>query len=132
MLNQKDDAEFDELIKDIEKMRFLMISKDNRSLDYKKLVKDYQSESFEAVMTSRHEGKNFDVYLKEKNGHANGMIVLINDSTNLYVLDILGSIALSKIGKLYNAIDDNADIAKKIEAFTGRGDGSNKKDHSGH
>ena len=34
MLNQSDDKEFDELIKDIEKMKFLMIEK-KKDFDYK-------------------------------------------------------------------------------------------------
>lgn len=125
MLNQQEDIEFDELIKDIEKMRFLLIKKaesgfDNQ--DFKKLVADYKAEAFEEVMTSRHQGKNFDVYLKEKDGKTNGMLVLINDVQNLYVLDILGRIALDKVTQLYNTLDESADIGKKIKAFTSNDD----------
>ena len=124
MLNQSEDQEFDDLIKDIEKMRFLMIKKNEANFgsnDLKKLVADYKSESFEEAMTSRHEGKNFDVFLKQKNGRTNGMLVLVNDSTNLYVLDILGSIALNKITKLYSTIDQSTDIGSKIKSFMGEG-----------
>ena len=123
MLNQNEDKEFDELIKDIEKMRFLMIRKDAESFsdnDFRELITDYKKEAFEEAMTSRHQGKNFDVFVKEKNGRTNGMLVLVNDSTNLYVLDILGSIALNKITKLYSTIDESTDIGNKIKAFTGR------------
>ena len=61
MINQKNDQEFDALIKDIEKMKFLMIQKEDFGKDdYKKLISDYKSESFEEMMTSRHDGKNFD------------------------------------------------------------------------
>jgi hypothetical protein len=125
MLNQQEDKEFDELIKDIEKMRFLMIKKSESGFggnEYKKLVSEYKAEAFQEIMTSRHEGKNFDVYLKEKNGKTNGMLVLVNDSESLYVLDILGSIALEKVTKLYNTLDENTDISKKIKAFTGDDD----------
>jgi hypothetical protein len=125
MLNQNEDREFDELIKDIEKMKFLMIDKKDNSFgatDYKKLVSNYKSEAFQEIMTSRYEGKNFDVYLKEKDGQTKGMLVLINDSTNLYVLDILGRIALDKVTKLYETLDESADIGRKIKAFAGHGD----------
>lgn len=125
MLNQSEDPEFDELIRDIEKMRFLMISKSAKnfqSQDYKKLVSDYKAETFEEVMTSRHEGKNFDIYVREKDGKTKGMLVLINDEKNLMVLDILGSIALNKVTKLYNTLDGSSDIGKKIKAFAGHGD----------
>lgn len=129
MLNQTDDKEFDELIKDIEKMRFLLIRKNEskfRETDYKKLVSDYKAERFEEIMTSRHDGKNFDVYLKEKEGTTKGMLVLINDEDNLYVLDILGKIALDKITSLYETLDESTDIGSKIKHFTG-GDDADKK-----
>ncbi|MEO5603688.1 MAG: DUF4252 domain-containing protein [Cyclobacteriaceae bacterium] len=132
MLNQSEDKEFDEIIKDIEKMRFLMIDKkgsDFGSNDYKKLLTDYKSESYEEIMTSRYEGKNFDVYMKEKDGKTKGMLVLINDSTNLYVLDILGRIALDKVTKLYSTLDKSSDIGKKIKAFTGDDDDDDNENH---
>lgn len=120
MLNQSEDAEFDDLIKDIEKMRFLMIQKDEAfgAMQYKSLVSEYKSESYEEIMSSRYQGRNFDVFLKEKNGKTQGMVVAVNDSTNLYVLDILGSIQLDKVTKLFSTIDESTDIGKKIKAFT--------------
>jgi hypothetical protein len=123
MINQNGDREFDQLIEDIEKMRFLMIRKTESNFDnnaFRKLVADYQAEAFEPVMTSRHDGKNFDVYLKESRGKTEGMLVLINDAENLYVLDILGRIALDKVTRLYSAIDGSTDIGSKIKAFAGR------------
>ncbi|MEX2233292.1 MAG: DUF4252 domain-containing protein [Cyclobacteriaceae bacterium] len=120
MLNQTDDKEFDKLIEDIEKMRFLMIKKEETNFgnaEFNKLVSDYKAEAFQGIMTSRHEGKNFDVYLKEQGGKTEGMLVLINDAKNLYVLDILGAIALDKVTSLYNALDKSTDISSKIKAF---------------
>jgi hypothetical protein len=116
MLNQKEDPGFDELIKDIEKMKFLVINKAQNfgSSDYKKLISSYKAEAFEEIMTSRIDGKNFDVFLKENSGKTQGMIVTVNDSTTLYVLDIVGSIALNKISSLFNTIDGSSDIAEKI------------------
>src|SRR5688500_9414885 len=91
MLNQTDDKAFDELIKDIEKMKFLMIDKAQSftGADYKKLVSGYKGEAFEEIMTSRFQGKNFGVFLKESGGKTKGMVVLVNDSSSLYVLDIV-------------------------------------------
>ena len=116
MINQTDDKEFDELIKDIKKMKFLMIKKEEFGKDdYKKLISDYKSESFEEMMTSRHDGKNFDVYMKE--GNSKGMIVAVNDSENLYVLDIVGSIPLNKVTTLFKEIDESTEIGKRIQEF---------------
>ena len=133
MLNQKEDKEFDELIKDIEKMKLLMIKKDQGSFskaDYMDLVKDYKAESFEEIMTSRHEGKSFDIFIREKDNKTKAMLVLINDDTNLFVLDILGSIALNKVTELYNTLDESADIGKRIKSFTGdeKDEEDNKKE----
>jgi hypothetical protein len=80
------------------------------------LVSDYKSESFEEMMTSRHDGKNFDVYMKE--GTSKGMIVTVNDAENLYVLDIVGSIPLNKVTELFSTIDESTEIGKKIQDFT--------------
>jgi hypothetical protein len=131
MLNQGGDEAFDELIKDIEKMKFLMISKNADKFDastYKKVVSDYKSESFEEIMTSRYEGKNFDIFVKEKDNKTKSMLVLVNDDKNLYVLDIVGSIALNKVTELYKTIDSSSDIGKRIKAFTGDHDSDDDKE----
>ncbi len=130
MLNQKEDKDFDELIKDIEKMRFLMIDKANSKFgkeDYKKLLAGYQGEDYEEMMTGRYDGRNFDVYLKEKNGDVKGTIILANDSTSLIILDILGKIALNKAPDLFKAIDGSTDIGKKIESFMGKDEDKEKE-----
>jgi hypothetical protein len=123
MLNQTDDKEFDALIKDIEKLKFLMIDKSKlAAVEYKKLVSSYKSEAFEEIMTSRFDGKNFDVFLKEENGKTKGMIVTVNDEKNLMVLDIVGSIALDKVTKFVSKLDETTDIGKKIKDFTTKKD----------
>ena len=106
-----------------------MINKTNTfgNADYKKLVTDYKGESFEEIMTSRYQGKNFDVFLKENGGKTKGMVVLVNDSSSLYVLDIIGSIALDKVTSLYSTLDKSADIGKKIKNFTNRNDDKAKR-----
>jgi hypothetical protein len=79
-------------------------------------------------MTSRHEGKNFDVYLKDKKGDPLGTVVLVNDSSSLYVLDILGTIDVSKVSKLVSAIDQSSDIGQKIKSFLNK----DEKSKHGH
>jgi Domain of unknown function (DUF4252) len=132
MLNQSEDPGFDELIKDIEKMRFLMIDKTKSTSfskeDYKKLLTSYQGEEYEEMMTGRYEGRDFNVYIKEKNGDIKGTVILANDSTSLMVLDILGKIALDKAPELFKAIDGSTDIGKKIKSFTEKDDDKDKDD----
>jgi hypothetical protein len=45
------------------------------------------------------------------------MIVTVNDDENLYVLDIVGSIPLNKVTKLFSTIDSSSEIGKKIQDF---------------
>lgn len=135
MINQSESKEFDELIKDIEKMKFLMIDKKEafNASDYQQLKKAYRAETFEEVMTTRYQGRNLDVLLKEKSGKTQGMVVLVNDSTSLYVLDIVGRIALDKVPELYKAVDQSADIGNKIKNFSERNakrkEGDKEGDH---
>lgn len=130
MLNQTDSKEFDELIKDIEKMKFLMIDKTKEkfsSADYKKLLSGYKGESYEEMVTSRFQGKNFGVYIKEKSGDVKGTVILASDSTNLYVLDIVGKIAINKATDLFKTIDESTDIGGKIKDFMSHDDKKKKE-----
>lgn len=123
MLNQDEDKEFDELIKDIEKMKFIMINKEGgqaNAAEIKKLSADYKAENFEEMMTARHEGKNFDIFLKEKSGKASGVIIMVNDSTRLFVMDIVGSIQLNKVTNFFNSLDRNSELGRKIKAFSSK------------
>jgi hypothetical protein len=86
--------------------------------DYQKLVSGYKSESFEEIMSSRIEGRNFDVFLKEVKGKTKGMVIAVNDAEKLFVLDIVGSIALDKVSKFVSTLDENTEIADKIRSFT--------------
>jgi hypothetical protein len=129
MLNQKEDKDFDELIKDIEKMRFLMIDKESSfsAAEYQKFLVGYRSERYEEMLTSRVNGKNIDVYIREEGGDVKGTVILVNDSSSLYVLDILGKVALNKAASLFNTLDESTDIGKKIKDFTGGSDKEAKK-----
>ena len=131
MLNQTDSKEFDELIKDIEKMKFLMIDKVKgkfSNTDYKKLLSGYKGESYEEMMTSRFQGKNFGVYIKEQSGSVKGTVILASDSSNLYVLDIVGKIAINKATDLFKTIDSSTDIGGKIKDFIDKDDKKKKKE----
>ena len=134
MLNQKEDPAFDEMIKDIEKMKFLMVNKDSKTfstMDYKNLIKGYTSESYENVMSARSEGKNFDVYVKEESNRVKGTIILVNDSSQLYVLDVVGRVNPQQVTKFFSTLDENSDIAGRIKGFMGDADENRKKEKKG-
>ncbi|MBX2914794.1 MAG: DUF4252 domain-containing protein [Cyclobacteriaceae bacterium] len=132
MLNQKDDPAFDELIKDIEKMRFMMINKAESKFtdaDYKKLLDSYKSESYEEMMSGRAAGRAFTVYLRESNGHVKGTVILAKDDESVMVLDILGKIAINKVPEFFNAIDNSTDIGGKIKDFMSDDDKKKEKEN---
>ncbi len=130
MLNQKDDKDFDELIKDIEKMRFVMIDKAKskfEKLEYTSLKGAYKAEAYEEVMTGRFEGRNFDVFVKEVNGSVKGTVIVASDSSSLYVLDILGKVALNKATSLFNTLDSSTDIGKRVKDFVSSDEDKKKR-----
>ena len=133
MLNQTDNKDFDELIKDIEKMKFLMIDKAKSNFDdadYKKLKSGYGSEQYEEMMTSRFQGKYFDVYIKQNDGHVKGTVIMASDSANLYVLDIIGRVALDKATSLFSTLNQSTDIGQRVKDFVSSDDKSkDKKKH---
>lgn len=126
MINQSEDPEFDEAIRDIEKMKLLLIAKDD-GFDFKNVVSQYTSEDFEEILTSRHEGRNFDIFLKEKNGKTTAMLALVNDENNLFVLDIVGRIDPGKMTKFFSVMDEKSDISNKIKNFVTRDDKANDR-----
>lgn len=130
MLNQQEDEDFDELIKHVEKLRFLMVNKGTVKFgpeDYKTLTGDYRRESYEPIVNSRIDGRNFDIFLRDTKGSTPGTVVLVNDSTNLFVLDIVGTIDVSKAGSLFSMIDGSTDIGKKIKNFSNQESDSTRK-----
>lgn len=133
MLNQEDSKEYDELIKDIEKMKVLVISKTTSftGAEYQRIKTEYTTDSFEEVMATRYQGRNFDVLLKEKSGKTQGMVVMVNDSSTFYVLDVVGRIALDKVTTLYSTLEQSADIGKKIKSFTERNEKRKEDDKEG-
>lgn len=131
MLNQSDDKEFDDLVKDIEKMKFLMIDKIAKNFsvaDYTRLIEGYKSEDYQNMMTARSNGKNFDVYLREQNESVKGTVILVNDSSQLYILDIVGKVQPNQVTKFFSTLDQNSEIAKKVKSFMGNDEKDKKKE----
>jgi hypothetical protein len=133
MYNIKEDKELDELIDNIEKIMLLMIEKpaNFNSGEYKKIVGLYKADKFEEAMTSRFEGKSFDIMLKGKSNDIEGMLVVVNDDKMLYVLDIVGYIALDKVSGLYKLIEQSEGFSDLLNEFDDD-KGPKKKDDNKH
>lgn len=129
MINQSEDPAFDAAIKDIEKMKLLMVDISKNNVDFAKIVSEYRAESFEPIMTSRHKGRNFDIFLKEKNGKTTAMLALINDNATLFVLDIVGSIDPGEVAKLFSVMDEKSEVSSKIRMFVHKDADEEKNGH---
>lgn len=131
MLNQADNKEFDELVRNIEKLKFLMIEKKEGRLapaEFLKIKTDYKAESYESVMNARYEGRNLEVFIRDKKGEKLRTVILVNDSTNLMVLDMIGTLDVTKAGSLFSMIDSSQEVTGRVKAFTKRKNGKDEKD----
>lgn len=107
MLNMQDNEEFQEIIKDIDKMKLITIDKSEDEFTtehYKELVADYKSDDFEELMSFRQKEANIKAYIKEKDGTTKGIAVLINSDSTMTIIDLKGSVPLNKIGQLAQQI----------------------------
>ena len=103
MLNMQDNEEFQDIIKDIDKMKLITIDKSEDEFTtshYKELVADYENDSFEELMSFRQKEANIKAYIKEKDGNTKGIAVLINSDSTMTIIDLKGSVPLNKIGQL--------------------------------
>jgi hypothetical protein len=111
-------------------MKFLMIDKAKSNFgdaDYKKLKSGYGSEQYEEMMTSRFQGKYFDVYIRQEDSRVKGTVIMASDSTNLYVLDIIGRVALDKATSLFSTLNQSTDIGQRVKDFVSSDDKSKDK-----
>lgn len=107
MLNQTDDEDFAELIKDIDKMKFLRIDRKANKIEQseiKDLIADYKDEDFEDLMTMRHEGMNVQVYIQEDDGVTTGLVFVMTDDESLSVLDVKGKVPMNQLANLISKV----------------------------
>ena len=99
-------------------MKLLRIDKENDSFSneqYKELVSDYRNDDFEELMTLKQKNMKINAYIKEDDGNTEGIVVLVNEASNLIILDIKGSVPLSKIGELAKYAGEFSDLNIKLD-----------------
>lgn len=107
MLNMQDNEEFQDIIKDVDKMKLITIDKSEdvfTNEHYKELVSDYKEDDFEELVSFRQKEANIKAYIKEKDGTTKGIAVLINSDSTMTIIDLKGSVPLNKIGQLAQQI----------------------------
>lgn len=101
-----DEMELDELIKDIDKMKYVRVDtdKDEAKAKMKILADGFKSERFEDLMSMRHEGMNVNIYIQEDDGITTGLVMLMIDNESVSVLDVKGKVPLNKLGNLISQV----------------------------
>ena len=113
MLNMNDNPQVEELIRDIEKMKFLRVSKSESGFDkaqYRSLVDEYHEEQFEDLMTMRSDGTNFNVFIKEKDKITKGLVILLDSEDDFAILDIKGAVPLNRVAELVKYVQSTDDL----------------------
>jgi len=113
MFNFNDNPKIDELIRDIEKMKFLRISKSETGFtrdEYRGLVDGYHEESFEDLMSMRAEGSNFNILIKEKDKVTRGLVVLLDNEDDFAILDIKGAVPIDRVVELVGYVQSAEDF----------------------
>ena len=108
MFGSENTREFTDMVKGIEKAKILKVDKYGRSFnksDITEYMDGIKDENFEEVMSVRQKDGKFNIYLKEKNGITKGIIVTLDSEDQFSILDIVGEVALDKIGTLAEKLD---------------------------
>ena len=108
MLNTQNLPEFADLIKDIEEIRILNYDKEKQHLssDYiAGLKKELVSEEYNNLMMMNDKGNAISLYSREKHGKTVGFVALVEDKKSLTLIDLVGSIDVSKFMQLKNSLD---------------------------
>ncbi len=103
MINLQQDAAFNKMAKDIKKLDFYQVSKDNfDAVEKQHLQSDLEAASFENWMTVENFGMNLTILGKDKS-RAPELVALIEQDSSYYVIDMLGIFNLAKIPEIWSS-----------------------------
>ena len=116
MLDVGEIPSFNELVKNIDKAKWLSIDKSKHAFtkeNLKKVTNEYLEETFETLLKFRQDGTDLHVMIKEVDGEAEGLALLVDEKTRFSVLDVVGSASVEQIVALYQAVKQpNSSIHK--------------------
>lgn len=113
MLNIEDDPEFAEMIKDIEKIKVLIVEKESTEVSKKVIVglkTDLTKYDFEELMTVRNKDYDIGVYIKEDDSDIEGFFFIMNEEDSLVAVDLVGSMPVGDVGMLIDKIKQANDF----------------------
>ena len=107
MLNMSSTQEYYEMVKDIEKAKFINVSKADSidyTNDYSGFISELQDEGYQELMKLRHQGNDMNILEKSDQGKSEGMVIVVNAPDYLIVLDIIGTFDMQNASKLISTI----------------------------
>ena len=108
MLNMEDLPDFEDIIKDIEKIAVLIYKKENQKFTAKELdqlIKNLEKEKYVELMIINDKGNKINLYKKDKRGRTTGFAAFVDNRESLVLIDVKGSIDFKKFMELKNQID---------------------------
>jgi hypothetical protein len=108
MLNTENNPEFADLLKDIEEIRVLNYDKATVKFsneDIRGLKTALQNEKFNSIMEFQEKGNSIHLYSREKHGKTVGFVAIIDNTENLLLIDLIGSIDVKKFMELKHQLD---------------------------
>lgn len=113
MLNIEEDPEFAEMIKDIEKIKVLIVEKESTEVSKKVIAglkTDLTKYNFEELMTVRNKDYDIGVYINEDDSEIEGFFFIMNEEDNLIAVDLVGSMPVGDVGMLIDKIKQANDF----------------------
>jgi len=107
------DQDIKNLFNSISTMQLLTIPVGKEGLtskDLAKLKKEMQDESYQEMMVLRDGNDHINMLIKEKEGIISNLVMLIENPTDLTILDFSGAIDIANVSKLTDNINFEASL----------------------
>ena len=113
MLNTDNNPEFSEILDGIEEIRVLNYTKSDQKFDKEDIAglkNALLKETYNTIMMINEKGNSVNVYGRERKGRTVGMVAIIEDTGNLILIDLIGTIDIKKF----------MDLKQKLVSPTGK------------
>lgn len=108
MLNTENDSAFEDLIKDVEKIMVLFYDKEKQHFDHNEIAdlkNELENEKYVTLLIINEKGSEINLYKRDRKNKTVGFAALIDNTKNLVIIDVKGSIDFRKFMDLKNKID---------------------------
>lgn len=113
MLNTENSPELAAILDDIEEIRVLNYQKSTQKFgknDIAALKSALAEESYNNIMMLNEKGNSVNLYNREKKGRTTGMVAIIENSQDLILIDLIGSIDVKKFMELQKKIESSSGL----------------------